>query len=344
MHSHLATPPPRLTDVRPDLPKDFDRVIARAMAKSRDDRFESASDLLNAAHASVLGRRAPVTQPVVERVVEPETPSAEPASQAPPPAVPEPAEPAPSVVEPVAAASAPPSVEPPPRPPPSSPPPPTGPGSGAAVPAPAAPPRRGPPSWIVTALLVAGAAAAAALVAYFVARDDSPNTSAATPTTEVAAPTSLDALVPAQLWKDCTVQALPATGAEQTAVCTQSDDLAVQSPPDRWEISIYPDASALDAAYRSERDSAGVEEGGRCDGTRWGGSGAWVHPGNPPKPGGERFCYFDGDDAVMVWTHARLGQPNHRDMLAIAREGGTDHAGLFSWWRFWHHRIGKAGA
>jgi hypothetical protein len=46
----------------------------------------------------------------------------------------------------------------------------------------------------------------------------------------------------------------------------------------------------------------------------------------------------------MVWTHQKLGQPNHRDMLAIAREGGTDHAGLFSWWRFWHHRIGKSGA
>jgi hypothetical protein len=28
-------------------------------------------------------------------------------------------------------------------------------------------------------------------------------------------------------------------------------------------------------------------------------------------------------------------------MLAIAREGGTDHAGLFTWWRFWHHGIGK---
>jgi len=77
------------------------------------------------------------------------------------------------------------------------------------------------------------------------------------------------------------------------------------------------------------------------DGTSWGGSGPWVHPGTPPKPGGERFCYFDGDEAVIVWTHKKLGQPTHRDMLAIAREGGTDHAGLFTWWRFWHHRIGK---
>jgi hypothetical protein len=43
------------------------------------------------------------------------------------------------------------------------------------------------------------------------------------------------------------------------------------------------------------------------------------------------------------WTHARLGQPNHRDILAIAREGGSDHSSLTRWWRPWHHRIGKAG-
>jgi hypothetical protein len=49
----------------------------------------------------------------------------------------------------------------------------------------------------------------------------------------------------------------------------------------------------------------------------------WEH--GPGKPGGRVFCYFDGDDAVIVWTHERLGQPTHRDMLAIAREGGSDH-------------------
>jgi hypothetical protein len=160
----------------------------------------------------------------------------------------------------------------------------------------------------------------------------------------VEAPASLEALVPRQLWKDCIVQAQPAAGALQTAVCSQSGDLSVQNPPDRWDISIYPSGEALAAAYTAARETAGVKEGGRCDGTSWGGAGPWVHPGNPPKPGGDRFCYFDGDEAVIVWTHKRLGQPNHRDMLATAREGGTDHAGLYTWWRFWHHRIGKAVA
>jgi len=54
------------------------------------------------------------------------------------------------------------------------------------------------------------------------------------------------------------------------------------------------------------------------------------------------FCYFDGDDAVIVWTHERRGQPTRRDILAVAREGGSDHVSLTAWWRPWHHIIGKA--
>ena len=79
---------------------------------------------------------------------------------------------------------------------------------------------------------------------------------------------------------------------------------------------------------------------GKCNAFSWGGERQWLH--GPDKPGGRVFCYFDGNDAVAVWTHQRLGQPTHRDVLMIAREGGSDHAGLTSWWRPWHHLIGKA--
>jgi hypothetical protein len=76
-----------------------------------------------------------------------------------------------------------------------------------------------------------------------------------------------------------------------------------------------------------------------------GGEGKWFHnpasPGAPPAHGGSRFCYFDGTDVVIVWTHRKLGQPTHTDLLGIAREGGSDHPGLYGWWRFWHHRLGK---
>ena len=343
MHAHLTTPPPKLTDVQPELPKELDRVIAKAMAKSRDDRFATAPELVDAAQAAVIQRRstgtkheqAHVEQPAPppaeardDAAAAPPTPPPEPAADpAPPAAEPSPAEPVPAPVStPVAAAEAP------------------------GVSAPAPPPRgRRAPGWVATALLVAAAALASGLVAYLVARDDGGSTAASTTSTGTGtaaqvAPASLAALVPQQLWKDCAVQNQPDPGAIESAVCVQANDLSVQNPPDRWEISIYPNGKSLEAAYTSAREAAGVEPGGRCDGTSWGGSGPWVHPGTPPKPGGDRFCYFDGDEAVIVWTHKKLGQPTHRDMLATAREGGTDHAGLFTWWRFWHHRIGKVGA
>lgn len=60
------------------------------------------------------------------------------------------------------------------------------------------------------------------------------------------------------------------------------------------------------------------------------------------QAGGRYFCYFDGNDAVIVWTHERLNQPSHLDVMVTAREGGSDHPGLTRWWRPWHHEIGKA--
>jgi class 3 adenylate cyclase len=65
------------------------------------------------------------------------------------------------------------------------------------------------------------------------------------------------------------------------------------------------------------------------------------HLAGPGQPGGRNLCYFDGNDAVIVWTHERREQPSHRDMLAIAREGGSDHARLAAWWDVQHHLIGK---
>jgi hypothetical protein len=147
----------------------------------------------------------------------------------------------------------------------------------------------------------------------------------------------LDAVVPAAIWEDCRLQTVPEPDAVQTAVCLPPD-----GAPDRWEISSYRSGSDLLAAYRSEyRGHAGAEpDSGRCNAFVWGGELQWLHGKN--KPGGRAFCYFDGNDAVIVWTHDRLGQLTHRDVLVIAREGGSDHVSLTRWWRPWHHLIGKA--
>jgi hypothetical protein len=330
MHAHLTTPPPKLSDTRPDLPKALDRVISSAMAKSMNERYATCPELVDAAREALL-QRSTSTGPVAHALDEVEPPPAEPAPAA--VVAKEPGSDAPANRGHEASAVA-----------------------ATAVPEASAAPekaggRRSPPRWLAVAFLVVGAAALSAVIAYFAASggSDSPppggsgaltsgnSSDSSLPGNEVP---TLATLVPSPLWKECALQDVPRSGAVESAVCTQSADASTGNSPDSWEISIYPTAAALEKAYEAERQNAGAtSDGGRCDGTHWDGSGAWLHPQD--QPGGERFCYFDGDDAVLVWTHERLGQPSHRDLLAIAREGGTDHAGLFVWWRFWHHRIGK---
>ena len=41
LYAHLSTPPPRLTVARPDLPLAVNEVLARALAKEPDDRYDS---------------------------------------------------------------------------------------------------------------------------------------------------------------------------------------------------------------------------------------------------------------------------------------------------------------
>lgn len=199
--------------------------------------------------------------------------------------------------------------------------------------------------WKLGAAVVALAAITAAAVVYLTSGDQGDVGTAApgggvpvTTASEVlAANAGLDAIVPAALWKDCRLQTVPEPKALQTAVC-----LPASGMPDRWEISSYPNGAVLKEAYDGQlRARADIERNsGKCNAFSWGGERQWLH--GPDKPGGHVFCYFDGDDAVAVWTHERLGQPTHRDVLMVAREGGSDHAGLTHWWRPWHHLIGKA--
>ena len=100
MHAHLTHPPPKLSELRPDLPRELDRVIAKALAKSPDERFASASDLVDAAHAAVLQRRTTSVQAFESRLDDqPAAPAAEPPPVAatpdePPAAAPPPPSPA----------------------------------------------------------------------------------------------------------------------------------------------------------------------------------------------------------------------------------------------------------
>jgi hypothetical protein len=48
LYAHLFAPPPRLTSVRPDLPTAVDEVLARALSKAPDDRYDSCGDFADA--------------------------------------------------------------------------------------------------------------------------------------------------------------------------------------------------------------------------------------------------------------------------------------------------------
>ncbi|HET9248989.1 MAG TPA: BMP family ABC transporter substrate-binding protein [Actinomycetota bacterium] len=67
MYAHLQEPPPLVTGERPDLPREIDRVVERAMAKSPEDRPRSARELVDDA-ARALGAELP---PRIAMVTEP---------------------------------------------------------------------------------------------------------------------------------------------------------------------------------------------------------------------------------------------------------------------------------
>jgi hypothetical protein len=58
MHAHLHTPPPKPSDQVAELPAALDAVVATAMAKNPDDRFQSAREFADALRAAVAGAQA----------------------------------------------------------------------------------------------------------------------------------------------------------------------------------------------------------------------------------------------------------------------------------------------
>jgi serine/threonine protein kinase len=60
---HLVEPPPRPSALNPKLPKGFDDVVAKGMAKDPDNRYQSAGELADAVRAVQPGRRATRSKP-----------------------------------------------------------------------------------------------------------------------------------------------------------------------------------------------------------------------------------------------------------------------------------------
>ena len=162
------------------------------------------------------------------------------------------------------------------------------------------------------------------------------------PPSTVADPSDVAAIIPPVLWKNCELQNVPDPSAIQTAVCVPPAQPDGLYHPTRWQVSTYPDSAALQAALTAlaNEDSTRPPNSGDCSATQWGaGAAQWKH--GDGKAGGHRFCYADGDDLVMVWTHEKLGQSNHVDVLSIGRAPSGDHPRFYTWWNYWHHQIGR---
>jgi hypothetical protein len=67
MFAHMSQPPPLVSEATPGVPREFDEVVARAMAKQPDERYLSAGDLGRAALAAAEGRSLSRAQRSVAR-------------------------------------------------------------------------------------------------------------------------------------------------------------------------------------------------------------------------------------------------------------------------------------
>jgi serine/threonine-protein kinase len=81
LYAHLEAAPPRVTAERPELPPAIDRVVQRAMAKAKEDRFTSCRKLVAAARRVVAS--APPVGPMPTQVLPQAPPAHSPAAARP---------------------------------------------------------------------------------------------------------------------------------------------------------------------------------------------------------------------------------------------------------------------
>ncbi len=306
MYAHLLQPPPKATEKRAELPQAIDDVIAKAMAKSKDDRYATGRELATAIRSAlatpaeatvVAGRETPAaTVLAAGRTAQPAPPTA---------------------------------------------------GDAASDSEPGQPLRARIGSPAVIGAVLGAAVVIAAVLAFTALRDDGDEASATPPTTTQtgggqtgttpaggSSDTLLDVLVPTQIAKTCTDVSSPIPGAVEEAECNAAEGAAT-SAANEFTLTFFGGADDLERAYRNAKAGVTAAPCGSTTGER-----AWIHQATG-KRGGRRFCYADGNEFTIVWTHEKLGSDDHVDMLGVAREPGRAPDLVAGWWNAVNDNLGK---
>jgi hypothetical protein len=252
----------------------------------------------------------------------------EPAAAAPAPPAPETTL-APALDVPAAANAAPAAPEAPPA---------GVPAEAQPAPAPAAPPQpsRAPSRRVGRRGLIAGAvtilalAAIAAVLAIELGGGGSASGSASNRPVSL-----LDALVPTGIAKQCSTQTTPSYHAVETELCHPPAN-APTSFPQSFSFSFFRSKTTLLHEYSSLASGLVV---GNCGDTK--GSQTWIHH-STGKTGGLRVCGADASgDAMIVWTHEKLGSFDHVNMLGVAKSSARGANIYRGWWAAVKDDIGK---
>jgi serine/threonine kinase PknH len=349
--AHMMEPIPQPSTKRSGIPRAFDAVIARGMAKKPQDRYASAGDLARAAHTALTSPDRDQAADIVRRSEEATLPRPAPAAdpaRTPPREVynepvrrPDQPPPAPQHYQPSWGAP-PPSAPPPNAPPPSAPR-----QFAASAPysqAPPAPRKRNP--WAIVAgaaVLVLVLVLAAIGISMAMGHDDDKkdanahHTTATTATTSVAPTTTrttpstppadaqnrLLALLPAGYPPGtCKPDAKPMSGAIASFTCGQNID---PNGPADSAYGLFPDLKGVqDALNRFMKTHTVVS----CPGDK-ASPGTWWHNKDPNTVLGQIACAtYIGDQPRVMWTN----QQTMVFAIVGGKPQGPNLDQLFKWW------------
>jgi serine/threonine protein kinase len=324
MHAHLSTPPPALTSRLRELPLGLNAVVARALAKDPDARYQTAGELAAALREGAVHRGVPAVARAAVSDAEDPVPSVLDTTQEPE----------------AVSASLPSGAQESGTPPP--------PLTAAAA---GGRPRRNLTVPIaVAATLLVGIVGAAAGILLTRSGSSSPGASpsatagASTQSAMQAGSTDtgmsmtttgkgtpeqrLAAFVTGEEAWTCSSARL-VRGAMKTLACSTL-------VPEHLKISVFDSKQMLHAAYVAARGSQGgpPRGTGRCSSTSWRGEGVWLH--GEGEPGGRYFCYLNSknDTSHLVWT-STVGVPTLYDATHLS----PNHRSLFYWWINVRHEL-----